>query len=133
MIYLDTSVLLADVLAEEVRPHPSLFEHILVSSRLLLYETRVRLNSLGTSEATQDAADERLAKVSMAELSSIVVARALDQFPTQVRTLDALHLASLMYLRSRGQDLELCTYDAKMREAALALDLPVVDPAGPFD
>lgn len=131
MIYLDTSVLLADVLAEETRPHPALFDQALVSSRLLLYETRTRLNALGASEQTNAAADERLAKVSMVEMASIVLMRALDPFPVLVRTLDALHLSTLMHLRTRGQRVILCTYDTRMRAAAAALDVPSVDPSDP--
>lgn len=131
MIYLDTSVLLADVLGETARPHPALFDQRLMSSRLLQYETRARLNALGSSDATVAAADERLARVWLTELSPIALTRALEPFPVPVRTLDALHLATLIYLRSRGHDLFLSTYDARMKEAAEALHLPVSNPADP--
>jgi len=42
-----------------------------------------------------------------------------------VRTLDALHLASLSFLRERGRDVTLATYDERMREAAgrMGIDL----------
>lgn len=47
-----------------------------------------------------------------------VLARALEPFPVPVRTLDALHLASLAFLRSQGVSIELASYDERMLEAA---------------
>jgi hypothetical protein len=40
-----------------------------------------------------------------------------------VRTLDALHLASIEFLRERGQDVELATYDDRLAAAAQKLDI----------
>ena len=44
-----------------------------------------------------------------------VLARALEPFPAPVRTLDALHLASIEFLRGRGQKVELASYDDRLR------------------
>jgi predicted nucleic acid-binding protein len=41
-----------------------------------------------------------------------------------LRTLDTLHLASIEFLRSRGQTIELATYDERLAEAARALQVP---------
>lgn len=90
------------------------------------------LRRAASSKETLAAADERLAKVSMAEMASVVLSRALDPFPAPVRTVDALHLATLLYPRGRGQDPRLCTYDGKMRAAAEALELPLADPGAPL-
>jgi hypothetical protein len=38
MIYVDTSVILADLLAEDVHPPPGFWQESLVSSRVLEYE-----------------------------------------------------------------------------------------------
>ena len=46
-----------------------------------------------------------------------------------VRTLDALHLASIDFLRRQGQTVELATFDRRMADAARAMGVPVVDPA----
>jgi hypothetical protein len=54
-----------------------------------------------------------------------VLRRATLPFPTPVRTLDALHLASLIFLIERGCDLELATYDARLEGAASAMDIPI--------
>ena len=47
MIYLDTSVALAHLLAEDRRPPDSLWRQPLVASRLLEYELWVRINARG--------------------------------------------------------------------------------------
>ncbi|MDE0026769.1 MAG: hypothetical protein OXP69_20345 [Spirochaetaceae bacterium] len=43
------------------------------------------------------------------------------------RTLDALHLASIEFLRSQGQFIELASYDGRMLAIARALDVPLAD------
>ena len=48
-----------------------------------------------------------------------------DRFPAPVRTLDALHLASLEFLRAQGQEVALASYDERMRSAARAMGIPV--------
>ena len=68
----------------------------------------------------RDACSERLA---LLELVPIVLARALEPFPAPVRTLDALHLASIAFLRERGQPVELASYDARLIAAATSLGI----------
>lgn len=118
MIYLDTSVVLAQLLAEDHKPDPAIFLQPLVSSRLLEYEVwnRIHIWALGRSHG--QAVTELLGHVSMLELSPEVLARALEPFPVPVPTLDALHLASIEYLRSRKVDLSLATLDQRMLRAA---------------
>ena len=41
-----------------------------------------------------------------------------------VRTLDALHLATMDFLRGHGRVIELASYDARLRAAARALRIP---------
>ena len=47
MIYIDTSVVLAELLVEDRKPKASLWSQPLVSSRLLQYETWSRVNAAG--------------------------------------------------------------------------------------
>jgi len=47
LIYLDASVALAHLLAEDRRPPASLWEEPLISSRLLQYEIWVRIHAYG--------------------------------------------------------------------------------------
>jgi hypothetical protein len=42
-----------------------------------------------------------------------------------VRTLDALHLASITFLLGRGQTVELASYDDRLVAAARALAVPI--------
>lgn len=125
MIYLDTSVALAHLLAEDRSPAPSLWAESLVSSRLLEYELWNRLHARGLGASHGEAARALTGRIAFLELLPVVLARALEPFPEPVRTLDALHLASLEFLRSQGTPLALATYDARLRDAACALSIPL--------
>ncbi len=127
MIYLDTSVVLAQLLAEDHRPPASLWDEALVASRLMEYEVWTRLHARGLAESHGEAASGLIGRVALLELSPPVLARALDAFPVSVRTLDALHLASCDYLRNQGQSVSLASYDHRMTTAARALAMPVYD------
>jgi predicted nucleic acid-binding protein len=125
VIYLDTSVALAQLLAEDRRPPASLWDQSLVSSRLLEYEmwTRIHARALGPSHG--DATRSLLGRVAFVEMDRRVLARAAEPFPGPVRTLDALHLASLEFVRSLGQTVELASYDEQMVRAARALGVEI--------
>jgi len=117
VIYLDTSVALAQLLGEDRRPPESLWAESLVSSRLLEYELWIRLHRLGAAESHGAAARDLLARVAIVELAP----EALEPFPQPVRTLDALHLASADFLRASGAKLAIASYDDRLRAAAEAL------------
>ena len=127
MIYLDTSVALAHLLSEDRRPPDSMWAEPLVSSRLLQYETWVRVHARGLGATHGEIVRELLGRVAFLELSPPVLARALDAFPTRVRTLDALHLASIEFLREQGQEIRLAAYDDRLLEGARALAIPIAD------
>lgn len=59
----------------------------------------------------------------LSEMSPAVLVRALAPWPTPIRTLDALHLATLQYLRRNGEGIELATCDNGMAVAARALGI----------
>ena len=126
MIYLDTSVALAHVLAEDRVPPESLWQGTLVSSRLIEYEVWARIHArrLGTSHG--DEVRALLARVSLIEMAPPVLARTLEPFPTPVRTLDALHLASMEFLRAHGQTIELASYDRRLLAAARGLRFAIL-------
>jgi predicted nucleic acid-binding protein len=119
VIYLDTSAALAELLAEDIKPAAGLWSERLVSSRLLEYEIWTRLHARKLARTHGEAARDLLARVALLELVPPVLDRALEPFPTAVRTLDALHLASIDFLRARRVDVRLATFDARMREAAI--------------
>ncbi len=132
MIYLDTSVALAYLLVEDRRPPDSLWRETLVSSRLLEYEVWTRLHGRGLAESHGEAARYLIGRLALLELAPPVLARALDAFPgpVSVRTLDALHLASCVYLREHSQAVTLASYDRRMTDVARVMDIPVFDLKG---
>jgi predicted nucleic acid-binding protein len=125
LVYLDTSVALAHLLAEDRHPSPELWGQPLVSSRLIEYELWVRLNALRLATSHGDAARDLLGRIAMVELHPPVLARALEPFPVTVRALDALHLATVEFLRGRGQRVELASYDERLTEAARRLGIRI--------
>jgi hypothetical protein len=125
VIYLDTSVALAHLLAEDRAPPEKLWSEQLVSSRLLVYEAWGRIHARGLGRSHGDALAALLAMISFLELETPVLARALEPFPVAVRTLDAMHVASLEFLRGLGQAVELATYDQRQVELATHLGIPL--------
>ena len=121
MIYLDTSVALAHLLAEDRSPPESLWQEPLISSRLLEYEiwTRIHSRKLGGTHGYE--VRSLLSRVAIIELSPPVLTRALEAFPKPVRTLDALHLASMDFLRRQGQIFSLASYDDRLINVARSL------------
>ena len=127
MIYLDSSVALAHLLAEDRLPPEYLWRQQLVSSRLLEYEVWNRIHARRLERSHADAVRALIARVAMLELGTPVLVRALEPFPIPVRTLDALHLASIEFLRVRQQQVELASYDARLIAGARALHIALCE------
>ena len=125
MIYLDTSVALAHLLAEDRVPPERLWQEDLISSRLLEYEIWTRIHARKLTRSHADEARSLLGRVALVELSPPVLARAVEPFPKPVRTLDALHLASIEFLRKQGQRVSVAVYDGRLLDAARALRIPI--------
>ena len=125
MIYLDSSVALAYLLDEGRQPPADFWQSDLCSSRLLEYEvwTRIHALKLGRSHSTHVAGLSR--NIEFVDLEETVLARALEPFPVPVRTLDALHLATIEFLRSEAIAVELASYDARLNAGAAALRIPL--------
>ena len=127
MIYVDSSIGLAVLFAENRQPPPEIWSLSLISSRLFEYEIMNRVNARNLGPSGVGAARILFQTVDLLDLSPAVLARALEPFPVQVRTLDALHLASIEFLRARGAEVSLATYDRRMIVAARALAIPIFD------
>lgn len=125
MIYLDTSVALAHLLAEDRHPPRELWRELLVSSRLLEYETWTRVHALGLGKSHGEAVRALLGRVAFLELIPEVLTRARDPFPVPVRTLDALHVASAHFLMEQGQDVTFASYDQRLLGVVRALRMKV--------
>ena len=134
-LYAESSAVLAWLLDEEsgstVRDLLSA-EPLIIASDLTLIECdRVLHRAVALGELPEtDAADRRahLARVSahwtLLRMGSEVVERARQPFPgAPVRTLDAIHLASLLVARSATAGLRLLSLDARVRSAAERLGI----------
>lgn len=125
MIYLDTSVALAQILAEDRVPPEALWRETLISSRLLEYEVWTRIHARRLTDSHSDFVRALLGRVAFLELVPPVLARALEAFPATVRTLYALHLASMDFLRNHEQRPLLASYDERLLAAAKALHFDI--------
>jgi predicted nucleic acid-binding protein len=137
--YVDASVLLrvafrqADALPE--------WRHIQqgVSSALVMTESlrtldrlRVRANLLDVEVASRRATILQLvASLDLVEIDAAVLDRAAQPMPTEVGTLDAIHLATaLLWKDMTREPLVMATHDAALGLAAHAHGLPVVGVKG---
>lgn len=126
MIYVDSSVVLAQLLAEDRFPEPGFWDQgPLICSRLVEYEVWNRINGRGLGRTHGDDVRLLLGRLAFLELVPPVLARALEPFPSPVRTLDALHLSSIDFLRTVGQRPSLATYDQRLTAAAEAMRIPL--------
>jgi predicted nucleic acid-binding protein len=125
VIYLDASVALAQLFAEDRKPPEALWREPLTASRLLQYEVWVRVHARRLERSHGEQVRDVLDAITYIELVPPVLARALEPFPVAVRTLDALHLATMEFLRGHGQAIELASYDARLCAGARALRIPI--------
>lgn len=105
-----------------------------ISSRLLGVEClrtldRVRLRDRiddQTMAERRGALLETLAAIDVVPLDERILDRAAGPFPTSMRTLDAIHLASAIEVRDELPDLVVATHDAELGLAATALGFEVL-------
>jgi predicted nucleic acid-binding protein len=126
-IYLDSSAIVKLAVAE---PESSALRRYLrrrrtlVSSALARAEVARALLPLG-DEAVRRG-DDVLARLELLRVSDRILAAAGRLLPAELRTLDAIHLASALEL---GGDLaRIVTYDERVRAAAGAIRCPVAAP-----
>ena len=124
MIYLDSSVALAHLLAEDHFPPQTLWQHPLVSSRLLECEVWNRINARQLQNSHGEVVRSLINRIAMIEMVPPVLKRALDPYPAPVRTLDAIHLAAIEFIRAQGANVQLASYDERMLGAARLLGIP---------
>jgi uncharacterized protein len=125
VIYIDSSVALAYLLAEPRSPPTGLWHQTLTSNALLEYEVWNRVNALGRSASLADEVRALLNRTSLIEMDRPALARALQPWPVSLRTLDALHLATMDFLVKNGESVEVATYDGRLSAAAQALGVPL--------
>jgi predicted nucleic acid-binding protein len=133
--YVDASVLLRVVLAQpdSLREWSQIDQG--VASALVMTESlrtldRLRLRvSLSDPEiaARRAKALELIASLHIVEVDQVVLERAAQPLPTELGTLDAIHLATaLLWRDTMGEQLTMATHDTALAIAAEAHGLPVV-------
>jgi hypothetical protein len=125
MIYLHASVALAYLLAEDRTPPEKLWREPLIASRLFEYELWNRIHARGLSGSHGEETRAVIGRMAFIELASQVLARAQEPFPLPLRTLDTMHLSSMLFICERGLKIELASYDGRMLAAARALWIPL--------
>lgn len=125
MIYLDSSVVLARLFFEDRVPQEDFWAQPFISSSLLTYEIWTVIHSHGLTASHTESVRQVLDRIQLLDLSPVVLGRALQPYPRPLRTLDALHLASIEYLRNNGQAVQLASYDNRLNAAAQSLGIPL--------
>ena len=128
MIYLDSSVVLARLLTEPRNTPDAMWNDTLVSSRLLEYEVWNRINARRLARALGQTVQTLIDHIDLVELTPTVLARSIDPFPIPVRTLDAMHLATIDRIRSETDTIKLASFDKRMLACARALGIAVYEP-----
>jgi len=123
--YIDSSVALARLLLEPRSPSEQFWQGQFVSSRLLEYEVWNRVHAYGLTGSHASETSALLTGIELVEMERPVLARALEPLPLPLRTLDALHLATMVFLRGNGAALELASYDSRLLTAAQALGIAI--------
>ncbi len=136
-LYAESSAVLAWLLDEppgpDIRRWLSAADAILASDLTLIECDRVLFRAAALGELTEAEAADRRAHLRMASsrwhllrIGPEIVERAREPFPGQpIRTLDAIHLASVLAARSAVAGLELLSLDDRIRRAARGLGLQV--------
>ena len=130
LLYLDASALV-----KLIRPEPESSALLAalgqwrerVTSSLSALEVRRALRRVKPTEADWRRAEEALRRVGQIGIGEPILTEAAKLEPPELRTLDAIHLATaLLWREQSGGDLVMATHDAALATAARASGLTVV-------
>lgn len=125
-LYLDSSALVKLAVRE---PESTALRRYVRGRRIVssaLARTEVSRALLPLGEGAGDRAAQVLASVELVRINDRVLTAAGSLGPAEVRSLDAIHLATAQLIES--QLARVVTYDERMTAAAEALGLPVAAP-----
>lgn len=131
--YVDSSVVLRVVLGEPSRLPSWHRIDLAVSSELVRVEC---LRTLDRARFQRTLADEALSRqradvfevldgLELVRLTTSVLERAAEPFPTLIGSLDAIHLASALLVRDQYDDLLFATHDIELAIAARSMGFQV--------
>jgi predicted nucleic acid-binding protein len=127
LLYLDSSALVKLVvpeaqswaLREALRPWPERVSSVVAEIEVEQVARRIGSGAIRRARSV-------LARLALVELDTEVRGRAAAIWPTELSVIDAIHLATALTL---GDDLgALCTYDARLQDAASTARVGVVAP-----
>ena len=129
--YLDSSVLLRHILLGAGSIRHALDYPRVVSSELIEIECqrvlhRYRLAGELTDEvlaSARERLDSILSGVDLLEMTKPVKLRAMGSFPVSVRTLDALHVSTALFVAESDEGVALFSHDRSMNLCARSLGL----------
>lgn len=129
LVYLDSSSIVKLVVKEEgsaslrsfLASHPAA-----VSSSVAVAEVRRAIARVSARRSLSDRARLVLDGIALMAVDRDVLETAASLKPPELRTLDAIHVASALSLRA--ELLAFVTHDARQGEAARRAGLPVVTP-----
>jgi predicted nucleic acid-binding protein len=138
-VYIDSSVMLRRTLSQ-----PGALTGVnwvsSISSELLAVELRRTFDRVRLTKALpkrklaqlHNEVERNLAGIALVPLDQAVLRRASEPFPTPLKTLDAIHLATALLLDSDDEEIVFLTHDRQLGVAARACGLTVYpDPIAP--
>jgi predicted nucleic acid-binding protein len=128
LVYVDTSALGRSLLETPDRPaiEDALTKFAQAASSSLL---RIELRRLGLRHDMPDRVEQLLRGIVLIPLGQRITTTAETLAPTKVATLDAIHLATALHLRSGGELDALMTYDKQLAAGAREHGITVLSPA----
>lgn len=133
--YLDSSVLLRRIFGEPGALSEQKGLEYVVASEILKIECfrsidRMRIAlKLGDDEISRrsEAVHTALRRIRLVRFTRAVSERAMQPFPTLLRSLDAIHLSSaLLWKEKEASDLAFLTHDLELARAARAMGFSVI-------
>lgn len=133
-VYVDSSVVLRIVLGEPkpLREWSRITDALsseLVRVECLRVLDRIRMTGLVDDDELarrRSTALEIISAIELVRVNRAVLERAAEPFPTLIRTLDAIHLASALLVCARDPAVRVATHDRDQATAARALGLRVI-------
>ncbi len=129
MNYLDSSVLLRWLLDEPGQLDPATVTQPMTSAlaevEIFCTFDRLRVRNFLAPEILADLharAHDLLARILIVHVSSPILARSAQPFPTPLRTLDALHLSTALFWseQNKVESIQFATHDQELGLAARA-------------
>ena len=126
LVYADSSALIKLVIRER---ESAVLKRWLTGKRVVssrIAEVEVSRGARRSGREPRPSVEELLGEIDLIELGDRVVSRAVRLDPPELRSLDAIHLATAL---SIADDLDgFVTYDRQLGRAASAAGLPVATP-----